>query len=781
MAYGPPNTFFSVDLLASTVSLGNSYTCAILTDNTIRCWGQNNWGQLGNRRNTDSATPVEVSGISTAAQISAASFHACALLGDDAATDDIDESGTVQCWGLNFFGQLGDGTNTPSNIPVTVSGLRATAVSTLIFHTCALLEDDPETTGIDEGGTVQCWGDNSNGQLGDGTTTGSNIPVDVTGITTATAIVTGFEHTCVLHEGGTVQCWGNNSSGQLGDGTNISSNTPVDVMGINSAIAISAGSIHTCVLLESGTVQCWGDNENGKLGNTPLTNNGGDLSRTPVDVSDITTATAISPGTSQTCALLGDDAATGDIDESGTVQCWGSNRFGQLGDGTNIDSTTPVDVSGITNAAVIVTGNVHTCAVLEGGTAQCWGQNTNGQLGSPGQIFSSTPVQVRSITTASAVSAGTAHTCAVLEGGTAQCWGSGRFGQLGDGMDLDSDIPVAVSEVSTAAVLSTGGDHTCAVLEDDSTTAGTDEGGTVQCWGSNFDSQLGDGTSTDSNIPVSVMDIDSATAVSLGTDHSCALLQDNTIECWGANSLGQLGIGSNTNRSRTPAAVSGIDTATAISVGSGSRDVGNVHSCALLQDNTIECWGINASGQLGDGTNINSNIPVNVMDIDSAIQVSAGSDHTCALIDDGTANDNTGSIMCWGINASGQLGDGTNINSNIPVNVMDIDSAIRVSAGGAHTCALLEDGTVQCWGRNTIGQLGNGSLVSSTTPVPVLTITTATMISSGSGHTCSLLADIGTTGDIDESGTVQCWGSNASGKLGIGSLANSNIPLTVSL
>jgi len=241
--------------------------------------------------------------------------------------------GTVQCWGNNQNGQLGNGTNTYSTMPVSVSGLSGvTAIAAGGFHTCALLS----------GGTVQCWGYNVFGQLGNGTTTDSTVPVSVTGITGATAISAGSAHTCALLSGGTVQCWGRNDYGQLGNGTNTDSTVPVSVSGLSGATAISAGDLHTCAALSGGTVQCWGDNQYGELGNGTTSFSPPYGSNVPVSVSGLTGVTAISAGGGHTCAVL----------SGGTVQCWGYNREGELGNGTNstsypYDSSVPVSVSGL--------------------------------------------------------------------------------------------------------------------------------------------------------------------------------------------------------------------------------------------------------------------------------------------------------------------------------------------------------------------------------------------------------------------------------------------------
>ena len=265
------STYTPGDPLAWTaVEGGGAHTCALVNSGQVKCWGQNTYGQLGNWSNTDSYTPVLVSGIptttgATATSISLGYNHSCAVLSD----------GQVKCWGRNSYGQLGNGSNTNWKTPVLVSGIptttgaTATSISTGRYHSCAVLSD----------GQVKCWGYNYYGQLGNGTDTNANVPVPVTGISTATSISLGSIHSCASLSDGQVKCWGYNYYGQLGNGSNTNSNTPVPVTGISTATSISLGYFHSCAVLTYGQVKCWGDNGYGQLGNWTSTN-----SNTPVSV-----------------------------------------------------------------------------------------------------------------------------------------------------------------------------------------------------------------------------------------------------------------------------------------------------------------------------------------------------------------------------------------------------------------------------------------------------------------------------------------------------------------
>jgi len=384
----------------ASLSAGDEHSCALLSTGRVDCWGWNEWGQLGDASTTGpdcggycKSTPVQVSGITDATAVAAGVQSSCALL----------STGHVACWGLNGLGQLGDGmtpgppicygTSGCSPTPVQVSGITdATAISVGNEHACALLAS----------GQIDCWGWNYYGQLGNGGTTGPDCgglctatPVQVSGIENAVAVSAGDQHSCALLANGQVDCWGNNSTdheGDLGDGTSTSSSTPVHVIGIADAIAISAGASYSCALLSSGQVECWGLNFTGELGNGTTAN-----SSVPVHVSGITDAIAISAGSAHSCALL----------SNGQVNCWGDNEVGQLGNGSSTGpqtcdsaiacSTTPVQVSEIADAAAVSVGGGQSCALMSSGWIDCWGDNYYGQLGDGSTTNRSTPVQVSGI------------------------------------------------------------------------------------------------------------------------------------------------------------------------------------------------------------------------------------------------------------------------------------------------------------------------------------------------------------------------------------------------
>ena len=374
--------------VVTAISAGYSHSVALKNDGTVLAWGYNGYGQLGyvTTSTTYSNIPAPVGGtlLTGVIKISAGGYRTVALKND----------GTVWDWGYNLHGELGDGIVTKlgdgtliytnRNTPVQVEGLTGiTAISAGDLHTVALKDD----------GTVLAWGYNAYGQLGDGTSTYRNTPVQVSGLTgIITQIAAGGSHTVALKNDGTVTtvwAWGLNSSGQLGDGTMADSDTPVQVSGLTGIITqIAAGGSHTVALKNGGTVWAWGLNSSGQLGDGTGTKTDSD---TPVKVSGLTgIITAIAAGVSHTVALK----------SNGTVWAWGSNGYGQLGNGTMVaDSDTPVPVGGsspLSGIIAISAGESHTVALKSDGTLWAWGKNNDyGQLGDGTMADSDTPVQVK--------------------------------------------------------------------------------------------------------------------------------------------------------------------------------------------------------------------------------------------------------------------------------------------------------------------------------------------------------------------------------------------------
>ncbi len=361
------------------------------------------------------------------------------------------------------------------------------------------------------------------------------------------------------------------------------------------------------------------------------------------------------------------------------------------------------------------------------------------------------------------LSAGTDHTCARMSDLTAKCWGRNIFHQLGISGTVTAP-GASVYGVSNVAEVAAGGGHTCARLVDT----------TVKCWGRNDQGELGLGTGGTGSgnwaSPTTVPALSSVTQLALGPNHSCALLSTGAVKCWGENEAGQLGNGAVSYAETKPVDVK-LFGSKVVQLSTHGSDAGTLfgQTCGVLDDATVKCWGSNAYGQMGTGmTGGSQTIPALVPGLSKVKYVGVGFAHVCALLEDQT-------VKCWGRNELGQIGIGTKsstVHEPTPKTVLGLAKpVVELSVGGWHACARMNDGVVKCWGSNEGGQIGDGGLgagASRSTPATVLGLTAPTALSAGGLHTCARA-----------SSQWYCWGDNTYGQLGTGSTKDETTPAPI--
>jgi alpha-tubulin suppressor-like RCC1 family protein len=628
---------------------------------------------------------------------------------------------TAWCWGRNTDGQLGNGTTVDSESPVRVAGAFL-AIAAGGRHTCAIADDRERS--------VWCWGSNAEKQVAPVATGRILEPTRLPDLKGTSAIASGDAHSCAVLDDGAVACWGAFDSEQRGNEDDRAFR--VDVLTANGplrgAIDVVAGFDTSCAIVQESTggpraLWCWGDDARNQIG-------GGGDQRLAVSVMMPGEVVQAALGDISLCALT----------SSGDVYCRGDNTYGQRG--SLVDSTQlPAKVAMPVPADSIVAGARFACATerREPHRMWCWGENAELQL-SGVEEANPLPVVVRYTNVASAA-AGRDHLCALSITGGVVCSGSNGHGELGDGNRTTHGTPPSpiaglVGVVSIAA----GERHSCAVAGDK-----------VWCWGDNDFGQLGNGSLKAQSRPVPVEGVDGAQTVVVGSLHSCALLRkDRTAMCWGNNARGQLGNGTASQRRVPPGLV--MDGSVALS-NIAQLVAGAEHTCALLAGGSVKCWGFNLAGQVGSATCPPQGCgTLHTVPLADVRELALGGEHSCALVGD--------KMKCWGDNEFGQLGAGMGPDSIPPVMVNtrpggDLTGVTRIAAGDHFTCAIVDSGAV-CWGNGKLGQLGNG--VSDYQPFADAAVTGVagpTSIFAGGDHACVL-------GTMD----LQCWGSGVHGQIG---------------
>lgn len=752
---------------------------------------------------------------------STTALHNCVLVGADLS---------VKCFGSNRFGalgafELGAGASAGTmgtNLIATKLGTGRTPAQIAIRNEtgCAILDD----------GNLKCWGGalgvtgyesmasstaHVHGSMGD-----YLQPVPLGAGRTAAQVAPGQGHICVVMDNGEVKCWGNGASGALGQDSTASYghntttgsvyNMPAVTLG-TTAIKVDGGSEFSCALLTGGTVKCWGDNSRGQLGKDHTDDLGdgvgvGDTMAALTAINLGNTATDIAVGMRFVCAIL-----TG-----GSLKCWGQNSFGQLGIGSGANQGDDagemallgtIDLGLGHTAEKVCTGLHHVCSILDDDTVKCWGYGLYGQLGTEGTANvgqaggqmggALDPIDLGTGRTATQIACGDYHSCALLDDGTVKCWGRNNMGQLGVGhlddigdgaSEMGDDLEAADLGTGTVLELAAGGESTCVRI---------DEGGTVsmKCWGRNYSGESGAEKGNIGDHPgemgsnLAAMNLGTGLTpakVVTGVHRTCVIFNDGSAKCVGYND-GSAQMGTNfTTLYRFGSFLRDLGdnlAFMALGVGRTAKDLsfckyGNYHSCVILDNDELKCWGPNASGQLGQDsvatlTDITAIPAVNVGAGRIATKVAAtGDDFTCALLDNGD-------VKCWGRNNMGQLGqdhpdnlgDGVGVGDTMAnLNAVNLGlPATDICTGSLHSCALLNNSTMKCWGYGANGALGRGNTdhigdgageMAALTAIDLGTGRTVKKIACGSNHSCAIL-------DNDR---VKCWGHNANGALGIGNV-----------
>lgn len=605
-------------------------------------------------------------------QVSAGKDHALAL----------DDDGKVWAWGNNSYGQLGDGTYTEQFAPVLVQG---------VWDVAALAAGGQFSVAAKRDGSVWAWGDNPSLVLGSDTIEYTPIPIQVSGIGDVIALSAGWEHTMALTQDGRVWVWGDNGYGQLGngDGQHTSMAIPAPVEISNKVQRIAAGDFSSFALDENNALWVWGNNADGQLGIPPSQSQ---IAGIPKLITSISSVISIASGSNHTVAVT----------EDGRVWTWGDNGSGQLGTGYFGAGTWSVEpLSGVTKAVLASAGTEFSAVSLEDGTVMAFGRNKNGQLGDGSTVNISSPVEVQEIHNATQLSLGFNFSLALTETQTTLAWGYNPNGQAGRGFSSETPHSPSGVQLPSDIVKVDASYHSSRAITSD---------GALWSWGENYYANLGTGDYINHSEPVLIAGLDNIIDVSSNGVTTLAAKSDGSVWFFGDGQV-------------TPLQVTGLSSIISVAVG-GS------HFLALRTNGNVYSWGLNQSGQLGNGTYDADETPTRITTLSNVVEISAGRIHSLARTSDGKV---------WGWGAAGQSGFDSNGDTLRPTQIALLTTASGISAGDLHSVVMLADGTVYTFGTNSYGQLCRSTAYELPEEVP--TLRNAVAISAGDYNTLVLKGD----------------------------------------
>lgn len=634
---------------------------------------------------------------------------------------------TIRTWGVNTNGQLGDGSTTNAFSAVTPSG----GLSFKFVEASQLMSYGITTTNVGYAWGFGAWGDG-----GWNSTTSKLTPTAICGGFAWNIIKSNFENNGFaigLTTTGVAYGWGNGLEGKLGINSTTAASTPVPVCGGHTFCKLDVGGTHTVAINSVGQAYAWGNGGGGKLGNNAATNRS-----TPVAVCGGFNFCEVAAGTGNSHALT----------SNGVMYSWGGNGQGSLGNNSTLGVLTPVAVCG-GHTFCKISAALQTCFAINNlGTLYSWGLNQQGVLGLASTVTTFAVCTPRAVcggyTFCDITINGNAAALAVTNTGQVYGWGNMV------GITVPSNVQSPVSFVISGPFSYIGRGFTRDFFQ-------MDQNGIPYSTGLNTTFIRGNGTAVNSLIsyPTCIIGGQSFTMIDGGTGHACGLNHSKLAYCWGSSAAGQIGDRASVSRS-TPVAVCGGQSFNVIVCGTNN-------SYGINTSGVAYAWGTGSSGAIGDNTIGVKSTPVAVCGGQNFCRISAGTNFACAI-------NSTGAAYCWGAATNGTLGDNTIISKSTPVLVTGGLTFCQISSNQNCTMALTNTGLAYGWGSNNVGQLGIGAMTGTrSTPTAVCGGLTFCKISAGTGHGCA----------VTNLGVAYCWGQGGSGQLGNNTLTNSCSPVAV--